>query len=327
MKTHKNLIYRICTHDNLWSAYRKTANGKRHTFAFLEFDEYAAANLALIREELLDGAYKIGPYRHFRVWEPKLRLISALDFRDRVAQHAICNIVAPIMDATLLPYTFACRDNMGTHAAARHIQARLRSTGATYYLKTDYSKFFPSVPKSLAMSLYEQKIGCRLTLTALEEIIQREGLGLPIGALTSQLTANLVGGVADRFVHFELGHRNWSRYMDDIVILGDDLGKLRDDFYRLEQFSLERLGMRMSHWHALPVSHGINFVGYRIWTTHKLLRQSSVVRAKRRIKTCIKHNDHDGLRKFVASWSGHSRWADANNLFNWLENNYAITFD
>lgn len=325
MKTKKNLIHQICTRENLWSAYQKTSKGKRSTNAYLEFNEYAAANLALICEELLDGAYVIGPYRHFTVREPKIRLISALDFRDRIVQHALCNVVAPIMETTLLPYTFACRDGMGTHAAVEHVQARLRKTDAKYFLKTDYSKFFPSVPRSLAMSLYDRKIGCQLTLAIIEEIIKRDGFGLPIGALTSQLTANLTGGIVDRYIHFDLGHRHWARYMDDIVILGDDLEKLREDFYKIEEFSALKMGMKISHWHAEPTSHGINFVGYRIWQTHKLLRKQSVIRAKRRIDSCIRHKDFEGLDKFLGSWLGHALWADSHNLLNWMEQKYELT--
>lgn len=327
MKLKKNLIYRIAHPENLRVALNKTAKGKRETFAYLQFNEYLAANLALIREELLDGAYEIGPYRQFPIREPKLRMISALDFRDRVIQHAVCNVVGPIMEATLLPYTFACRDGMGTHAAVRHVQAKLRSTGHRYFLKTDYSKFFPSVPLSVAMSLYDRKIGCRLTLQVLEEIIKRSGYGLPIGALTSQLTANLVGGITDRYIHFDLGHRHWARYMDDIVILGDDIGVLHDTFHKIETFSAERLEMRISHWHASPVSRGINFVGYRIWPSHKLLRTDSVTRAKRKIRNCIEHNDMEALEMFVASWCGHAMWADSNNLINWLEERHGLTFD
>lgn len=327
MKSKKNLIYRIAHPENLRVAYRKTAKGKRDTFAYLQFNEYAELNLSLIREELLDGAYKIGPYRQFPIREPKLRLISALDFRDRVIQHAVCNVVGPIMESTLLPYTFACRDGMGTHAAVRHVQARLRSTGFRYFLKTDYSKFFPSVPRAVAMALYDRKIGCQRTLMVLEEIIGRTGHGLPIGALTSQLTANLVGGIADRYIHFDLGHRHWARYMDDIVILGDDLGQLHETFHQIEAFSADQLEMRISHWHASPVSRGVNFVGYRIWPSHKLLRTDSVIRAKRKIRNCIEHNDLDTLTKFVASWSGHAMWADSNNLINWMENRYELTFD
>jgi len=29
--------------------------------------------------------------------------------------------------------------------------------------------------------------------------------------------------------------------------------------------------------------------------------------------------------KFIASWSGHAKWADTNNLFTWLEKKHGIT--
>ena len=69
-------------------------------------------------------------------------------------------------------------------------------------------------------------------------------------------------------------------------------------------------------------SRGINFLGYRIWPSHKLLRKDSVTRAKRKVVNFIKHGE--GLQKFLASWSGHAMWADANNLFTWLENRHGI---
>ena len=134
--------------------------------------------------------------------------------------------------------------------------------------------------------------------------------------------ANLVGGIVDRFVHFELGHRHWARYMDDIVILGDDLARLRDDFAQIEGFSRERLGLRISHWAAQPVSRGVNFLGYRVWATHKLLRKDSVTRAKRKIRRLTTAGDDESLQKFIASWSGHAHWADTHNLQTWLAQAY-----
>lgn len=326
-KKHRNLIDRIASPENLRDAYAKTAKGKRLTYGYLEFKEYAALNLARIREELLDGAYRVGPYREFTIFEPKPRLISALGFTDRLVQHALCNVVAPIMEATLLPHTFACRAGLGTHAGVRHVQSLLRKTGATHFLKTDFSKFFPSIPRDVAHALYARKIGCRRTLEIIEAIIPQQGRGIPIGSLTSQLTANLVGGTVDRLIHFELQHRHWARYMDDIVILGDDLPRLRDSFARIEAFSAEQLGLRISHWAAQPVSRGINFLGYRIWPTHKLLRRDSVTRAKRKIKRYIEHGADEALQKFIASWRGHAKWADSHNLMTWLErkHNFEIT--
>ncbi len=327
MKRHKRLIDQIVDPANLRDAYRKTLRGKRATFGYLEFKEYAELNLDRLRDELADGSYRVGAYREFTIYEPKERLISALDFKDRLAQHAVCNVIGPIFEATLLPNTFACRPGLGTHAGVRFVQAEMRKPGASHFLKTDYSKFFPSVDRARLHRLIERKIGCLRTLAILREFIPPEGTGIPIGSLTSQLFANVYGGLADRFIHDTLGHRRWARYMDDIVILGDDPHRLRADFLRLADFSAEQMGLRISKWSCQPVSRGVNFLGYRIWPTHKLLRKDSVTRAKRKIAGFVRQRDAAGLQKFVASWSGHARWADTHNLFQWMERHHAISLD
>ena len=112
--------------------------------------------------------------------------------------------------------------------------------------------------------------------------------------------------------------------MDDIVVLGDDPEELRQVFYNLRDFAAEHLKLRISHWQVAPISRGINFLGYRIWPSHKLLRKDSVTRAKRKVANFIKHGEDEGLQKFLASWSGHAMWADANHLFTWLENRHGI---
>jgi len=325
-KKYRNLIDTITTIENLRDAYAKTAKGKKTTFGYLEFKEYAESNLLLVQEELKDNAYKIGEYRQFTVREPKPRLISALDFKDRLVQHAVCNVVAPIFEKGFLPYTFACRKNFGTHSGVRHIQAALRSTKAPYFLKTDYSKYFPSIDREVLHGMISHKIDCRGTLNILQEIIPITGQGIPIGSLTSQLFANVYGNAADRFVHFDLEHRHWARYMDDIVILDHDENRLRDSFERLNEYSVDKLKLRIGKWQISPTTKGVNFLGYRIWETHKLLRKDSVLRAKRKVANFIRHDDMIGLRKFTASWSGHSQWANAHNLNTWMENRYGISY-
>lgn len=325
MKRHKHLIEQICTQENMRNAYWRTAKAKRMTFGYLEFKEYAQANLARLQDELLDGAYTIGRYREFVIYEPKARLISALDFKDRLVQHAVCNVIAPIFERTLLDNTHACRPGMGTHSGVRSVQSALRKPGTTHYLKTDYSKFFPSVNRQILHGLIERKIGCNKTLQILREIIPPDGNGIPIGSLTSQLFANVYGGIVDRYIHFDLGYRQWARYMDDIVILGDDPKRLRDDFYRIQEFSADRMDMRISHWSCSGVGRGINFLGYRIWSTHKLLRPDSVLRAKRKVARYVRNNDQASLTQFIASWSGHAGWADTHNLFKWMEKHHGIT--
>lgn len=114
--------------------------------------------------------------------------------------------------------------------------------------------------------------------------------------------------------------------MDDIVVLGNDQEQLMDHFLQLNDFSAQRMKLRIGKWQLAPVSRGVNFLGYRIWPTHKLLRKDSVLRAKRKVANFLHYGDTEGLAKFVASWRGHTQWADAHNLHKWMEYRYGIIF-
>ena len=316
-KKHRNLIGSITADANMREALRLTARGKRLTPAYLEFKEYSVLNLYLLAGAMRDGTYRQGEPNEFRIYDPKERLISALPFEDRVAQQAVARIIAPIFDTTLLPRCYACRPGKGTHAAAIALQAdmrRLDRDGPLYALKTDFSRYFYSIERGALWRLIDAKISCRATLRLLEAMLPRSGIGLPIGNLTSQIYANIYAGVVDRHLQQDLVERYWYRYMDDIVVLGRDPDHLRKVRTSIEDLSREQLGLRFSKWSIQPVSRGVNFVGYRIWPTHKLLRRDSVVRARRKIKAYRAAGEHARLERFLAAWTGHARWADSRNL-------------
>lgn len=319
---HRNLIGRITADANMRRALQLTSRGKRMTPGHLEFKEYAALNLHDLAQAMRDGTYQPGSPQEFRIFDPKERLISALPFEDRVAQHALCAIIGPIFEATLLPRSFACRPGKGTHAAAIMLQAdmrRLDRDGPLYALKTDFSRYFYSIEHGALWKLIEAKISCRATLWLIEAMLPRTGIGIPIGNLTSQIFANVYAGVVDRHLQQTLGERYWYRYMDDIVVLGREPDHLRKVRASIEDLSRERLGLRFSKWSIQSVARGVNFVGYRIWTTHKLLRRDSVIRARRKIKAYRAAGEHARLERFLAAWTGHARWADSRSLLRSLE--------
>ncbi|MEX3628270.1 MAG: reverse transcriptase domain-containing protein [Burkholderia sp.] len=263
-RRHRNLIDQITAWDNLLEAYRKTVKGKRASFSYLEFKEYAQVNIRAIQRELQDGSYRRNPYRGFLIFEPKLRTISALDFKDRLVEHAICSIVEPILDATMLPYTYACRVGYGAHKGVVHIQAGLRQGDYTHYLQTDFSKYFPSVQHGPLFDIVGKKIHCAATLALIREMLPHEGRGLPIGSLLSKVLANLYAQHLDRMIHYDFKATCWARYMDDIVVLGRDANELCDYFRRIEAMAADDLGLKISRWQVAPISRGINFLGYRI---------------------------------------------------------------
>lgn len=317
-KKFRNLMQAVTEPENIVRAYIATARGRRMTLGALEFKEYADLNLEALRRELIEGTYRQGPMREFTVFEPKPRLISALSFRDRVAQHALVNVIGPIFEATLLPRTFACRAGMGTHAGVRALQSELRAlrrkNSPVYVLKTDFSKYFPSIDRARLHTLIEKKISCPATLALVREMVPNTGHGLPIGCLTSQLFANVYGGVVDRFIHFDCGRRNWFRYMDDVVVLGDNSAELVALKDRMGHYCADALGLRFSHWSVFPAARGVNFLGYRVWADYKLLRKSSVTRARRKLAWLSTQGKNNDGEKFIASWGGHTRWANAHHL-------------
>ncbi len=314
-KKFRNLIEHIADIHNLRLAYAKTSKAKRMTFGYLAFKEFAEVNLAELQQTVLDGTYRPGPYHMFEVYEPKRRLISALNFRDRVVQHALVAVIGPIFEATLLPRTFACREGMGTHAGVIRLQADMRhNPDCPYFVKTDFAKYFSSIDRAILYGLIEHKISCRATLDLIERFTPRRGVGIPIGNLTSQLWANVYGGLIDRHLQCDLGERLWCRYMDDIVVLGPSFRHMRDLQQEIARYSREHMGLELSKWMVGKIDAGVNFLGYRIWATHKLLRRQSVVRAKRKIRSYRDAGDYDRLASFLASWSGHAGWADTHHL-------------
>lgn len=316
-KRYRNLIGKITATETMLQAFRLTARGKRLTRGFLEFKEFDALNLAELAQDMAIGNYVQGVPSEFFVLDPKRRLISALPFRDRVAQQALCLVIAPIFDRALLPRSFACRPGKGTHAGTIALQRDLRHLsrrGPVYFLKTDFSRYFASIERGILWSLIEAKISCRATLRLIEAMVPRTGIGLPIGSLTSQIFANQYAGQLDRHLQQTLGEDYWFRYMDDAVVLGESSRHLRAVKESIEVFSRDQLGLRFSKWSIAPVSRGVNFLGYRIWSTHKLLRRDSVTRARRKIAGFRAAGDVASLNKFLAAWLGHARWADSYNL-------------
>ena len=305
------------------TAFRRASTGKRQSHGYLVFNEYAQARLLDLQGMLIDETWEPSPLRTFTVFEPKPRVIGAPTFADRIVHHALCAVIDPIFDKTFLPYSFACRNGRGTHSGVVHVQAQLRKHGYTHFVKTDFRKFFPSIDRTILHQQVRRKITDKQVLRLFAKIVPDGGNGVPIGALTSQLSANIYGNMLDQYLHHEL-KVPFARYMDDVVVLGNDPEQLHDVKDSIEAFAAEHMRLELSRWRVAPVGHGIDFLGYRIWPRHKLLRRSSVTRAKRTIRHAAAHEDDATLSAFIAAWKGHAELADSANLRQALDEQYAV---
>jgi len=154
------------------------------------------------------------------------------------------------------------------------------------------------------------------------------GVGLPIGNLTSQMFANLYLNELDQFAKHKLKLKQYIRYMDDIIILHEDkkeLGRIKTE---IERFLNEELHLQLNNKTCIrPTTMGIEFVGFRIWSTHIKLRKQTVKRMKRRLKYVFTHYengeiDKETLDRSIASYRGILKHFESYGLRNSLNELY-----
>jgi len=98
MKTYIKLYKQIISFENLILAWQKARKGKTGKGYVIEFEQNLFYNLIALHYELKYGTYKPKPLVTFVLRDPKTRVISKSDFRDRIVHHAIVNILEPIFD-------------------------------------------------------------------------------------------------------------------------------------------------------------------------------------------------------------------------------------
>lgn len=282
---------------------------------------------AKVREDIINLAYEPSKYHYFKVYEPKERQIMALPFYDRVVQHAINNVLEPIFDKRFISQSYACRKGKGMHAASDTLKEWLYEWNKyhpdqpLYAIKADIHHYFQSIDHAVLKTEIRKVIKDAGVLALLDRIIDHngnmpDGVGIPVGNLTSQLFANIYLDALDQFIKHELGVEAYIRYMDDFVILSPDKEQLRNWLARIEQFLREELKLEFNpKTTMLAAKNGIDFVGYKHRATHRKVRKDSIKRIKRTIKKCESGKiTKEQLQKSIQSWTGHAGHADSYNL-------------
>lgn len=119
MKRYGNLWPAIVDFENLLQAAHQAQRGKRYRPNVLAFNYNLDQELLQLQKELKEQTYKPGKYRTFSIYDPKPRMISAAPYRDRVVHHALCNVIVPPLERTLISDTYANRSGYGTHRALK----------------------------------------------------------------------------------------------------------------------------------------------------------------------------------------------------------------
>ncbi len=323
--------------ENLYLAYRQAARGKRSRAPAARFEFHLEDNLIRLQEELAGETYRPGAYVHFRLHEPKRRLISAAPFRDRVVHHALCQVIEPAFERSFIFHSYANRVGKGTHRALDACQAWMRAY--RYVLPCDVRQFFPSIDHAILRRILYRRIqdgGIRrligLILDSGAGVLNEEydmvyfpgddlfaanrPRGLPIGNLTSQFWANCYLNELDHFVTRELRCSAYLRYVDDLLLFGDDKAALwRKRSAIIERLAGLRLTLHEEQAQVRPAGEGVRFLGFVVYPTHRLLLRRKGIGYWRRLRALLAAYRQGeiplaALEASLRGWINHVRYAD-----------------
>ncbi len=261
--------------------------GKRRRPEAHAYVQNLDARLLELSDGLRSGTFPVGRFQQFVIRDPKERIITAPCFAERVLHHAIMNVCEPHFDRWLIADTFAGRTGKGRQAALH----RGRQFARTYewFLSLDVRKYFDSICHETLKSALSRRIKDVRLLALLDRIIDSYrgaiSKGLPIGSLTSQHFANFYLDRFDRLIKEELRIRGYVRYMDDIVIWGESRSGLKAVLTIGSQFLTGELGLALKPTAFINrTTHGLDFLGARLFPSHMILNRRSRVRYQRRLR-------------------------------------------
>lgn len=149
MKRYSGLHDKLCTIENIEVADDNARKNKNKKYGINKHDKNRQYENEDLVDKLFNLKYKTSKYSLYKIYEPKERIIYRLPYYpDRIAHHAIMNVVKDIWTKSFIHNTYSCIEGRGIHLCANNLKRDLRKypNETKYCLKLDIKKFYPSIP-------------------------------------------------------------------------------------------------------------------------------------------------------------------------------------
>lgn len=323
MKRKGYLYEQMCDIDLIKTAIHNASEGKRkheRVRNILEHDEkYAQKILDILKTESFRpsgyrlGVIEEGPNRKRReISKPRF-------FPDQVIHWCIYLVLKPWLFDRFYVFNCGSIPGKGIHYGKRFVEKWVREDRkhTKYYLKMDVRHFYQSIEPWRVMEKLRRIIKDERFLKINEDILAQSD-GLPIGMLLSQVYANFFLTDMDYWIRQELGATYYIRYMDDMVIFGNNKKKL----HKMQQAINDRLnenGLTMKpNWQVCRFEkEPLDFMGFRFYRTHTTIRKCIMLSITRRVRKTYKRlpdiTAHDAAS--VISYLGWTNCTDTYGMF------------
>lgn len=147
----------------------------------------------------------------------------------------------------------------------------------------------------------------------------KNGKGLPIGNMTSQILAVTYLNELDHYIKEKLKIKYYIRYMDDGILLHNDKEYLKYCLKEIEKIlNLYKLKLNPKKTKINNIKTGIDFLGFRFYIKNDKIILKLRNDCKKRFKKKMKKFDYDVYQSYI----GHLKWGNCNSLINFINEKY-----
>lgn len=265
----------VCGFGNLYKAMRISKKNVVWKDSVASYVKNGLVNCYKLKKQHETGTYKIDDYTVFKVHEPKERDIVSTRIKDRVFQRSFCdNYLYKTVTRSFIHDNGACQIGKGTDFSrerlAHHLKEHYKENGLVGgILKCDISDYFGSTSHEVAKDALRKRIKDDWAMQEAARIIDSftqgkdPAKGMGLGSQVTQIIQLAVLDGIDHMIKEELGIKHYVRYMDDFILIHQDIEYLRYCRERIRA-ELDKKGLRLSpkKTQVQPVTQPVHFLGF-----------------------------------------------------------------
>lgn len=333
------------TFEEIYEAYNLCLKNKKKKMGTYNFvNENLCKNLIELLDELNKREYVPKQSNCYVITDPALREIYAAQFADRIVQHLYMREVESILEKELVDGCCSCRKGRGNDYALKLLKRYLKETSRDgkkdcYFLKIDLAGYFMSINRKQVSNKFIRLIENRYTgrhkelliyltpiifennpsLNCIQKCTEKmrnkvpnrrkmnieSNFGMAIGNLTSQAASNLNLNEFDNYVVKSLKLEKYIRYVDDIVIISENKGKLISSLEFIKNKLKEtNQKINIKKTKIDTAYHGVPFLGKVSYPYgYQKPKKETIIRTYQKAKK-IKYTDINNLLAKVNSQIG-----------------------
>jgi len=228
-----SLIDKVYTPGNISSAFARVKRNKGSAgvdYVTVEhYEKRLEQNLASLSLSLRENTYRPNPVKRIQIpkaGSKEMRPLGIPTVRDRVAQAALYNVIAPIFESGFSQHSYGFRPGRGCKDALRRVSTLLKD-GYIHVVDADIKRYFDTIPHERLLKRIGEKIADGRILSLIENFLKQNVVenaahwtpedGTPQGAVLSPLLSNIYLDPLDHLM--KNAGIEMVRYADDWVLM------------------------------------------------------------------------------------------------------------